>query len=78
MRFSVRGGLLRTFSSEDTEMIDYKGMYMIMLDAADKAITALEADSLASDVQELLCNAMQQAENRYIETAPKDPDAIEE
>ncbi len=49
-------------------MVDYAKLYHIMMDAAERAISAIDAQSYGA-AKELLIRAEREAEERYIETA---------
>ncbi len=55
-------------------MVDYSKLYHIMLDGAEKAIAALDAQNFGT-AREILIRAEQEAEERYIETDESDGEA---
>lgn len=49
-------------------MVDYAELYHLMVDAAENAITAIEAQNYGA-ARQILIRAEREAEERYIETA---------
>ena len=57
-------------------MVDYKKMYYIMVDASERAITAITQQNYGI-VKKALIQAEQAAEEMYIETAEEESEEAE-